>query len=105
MFVPMRSFGSTIGLPFLSQTEDKQLSFRAGKNGIKRLYGSEVRATRDTILPYAKRDRRSATPTQVIPLTDYGYWSQVRGSDITSITPQVLLADLRHLSVSVLPAL
>jgi hypothetical protein len=56
MFVPMRSFGSTIGLPFLSQTEDKQLSFRAGKNGIKRLYGSEVRATRDTILPYAKRD-------------------------------------------------
>lgn len=48
-----KSLPSVIGLPFLSSTEDAQLKFRSGDNGIKRLYSDEV-----------------------VPLSDFGYWAQ-----------------------------
>lgn len=44
-----KAIPQAIGLPFLSSQEDAQLKFRSGDNGIKRLYGAEVR--RDTRLP------------------------------------------------------
>ncbi|KAL7421522.1 hypothetical protein Q5752_003291 [Cryptotrichosporon argae] len=49
----LKSLPQAIGLPFLSTHEDAQVAFRAGDNGIKRLYGNEV-----------------------IPLSEESYWSQ-----------------------------
>lgn len=43
MFLPIKSLGSSIGLPFLSRQEDEQLAFRTGRGGVKRLSGQEVR--------------------------------------------------------------
>lgn len=48
-----KSIPSAIGLPFLSSSEDAQLKFRSGENGIKRLYSEDV-----------------------VPLSDFGYWAQ-----------------------------
>ncbi|EIW70902.1 hypothetical protein TREMEDRAFT_43442 [Tremella mesenterica DSM 1558] len=42
-----RSLPSAIGLPFLSSSEDAQLKFRSGDNGIKRLYSDEVISVND----------------------------------------------------------
>jgi hypothetical protein len=42
MFSPIKSIGSQIGLPFLSQDEDSRLNFKSGKDGIKRLASKEV---------------------------------------------------------------
>lgn len=42
MFLPIKSFGSTIGLPFLSANEDNQLRFRTGATGVKRLASGQV---------------------------------------------------------------
>ena len=42
MFLPIKSFGSTIGLPFLSANEDNQLRFRTGATGVKRLASAQV---------------------------------------------------------------
>ncbi|KAJ9091998.1 hypothetical protein QFC19_008866 [Naganishia cerealis] len=53
MFLPIKSLGSTIGLPFLSANEDNQLQFRTGQNGVKRLAFAEV-----------------------IPKDDFSYWQQ-----------------------------
>ncbi|KGB74694.2 hypothetical protein CNBG_0532 [Cryptococcus deuterogattii R265] len=47
------SLPQAIGLPFLSETEDAQLKFKTGPNGVKRLSGPEV-----------------------IPRTDVTYWAQ-----------------------------
>lgn len=47
------SLPQAIGLPFLSATEDAQLKFKTGPNGVKRLSGAEV-----------------------IPRTDVAYWAQ-----------------------------
>ena len=37
-----KSLPQAIGLPFLSTTEDAQLKFKSGDNGVKRLAGDEV---------------------------------------------------------------
>ena len=37
-----RTFPQAIGLPFLSSTEDAQLKFKSGDNGIKRLSLDDV---------------------------------------------------------------
>ncbi|KAJ9094420.1 hypothetical protein QFC21_005959 [Naganishia friedmannii] len=42
MFLPIKSLGSTIGLPFLSANEDNQLLFRTGQNGVKRLAAQDI---------------------------------------------------------------
>lgn len=47
------SLPQAIGLPFLSETEDAQLKFKTGPNGVKRLSGAEV-----------------------IPRSDVAYWAQ-----------------------------
>lgn len=78
MFMPMKSLGSSIGLPFLSQTEDKQLLFRVGKDGVKRLSGSEVRTGLALKVRIAGARADAAHATQVIPQDDYAYWAQVR---------------------------
>jgi hypothetical protein len=38
----LKSFPQAIGLPFLSPTEDAQLQFKVGDNGMKRLSGADV---------------------------------------------------------------
>ncbi|KAJ9104377.1 hypothetical protein QFC20_004513 [Naganishia adeliensis] len=53
MFLPIKTFGSTIGLPFLSANEDNQLRFRTGSTGVKRLAAA-----------------------QAIPESDIQYWQQ-----------------------------
>lgn len=53
MFLPIKSFGSTIGLPFLSANEDNQLRFRTGTTGVKRLASAEVSVYGDEGYRYA----------------------------------------------------
>lgn len=45
-----KSFPQAIGLPFLSPTEDAQLQFKIGENGLKRLSGEDVSSAAQFIL-------------------------------------------------------
>ncbi|GHJ86806.1 hypothetical protein NliqN6_3208 [Naganishia liquefaciens] len=75
MFLPIKSFGSTIGLPFLSANEDAQLRFRTGSTGVKRLASVEA-----------------------IPASDVNYWHQYwtlfdSPADVYSL---ITTQDVRH---------
>lgn len=59
-----KSLPQAIGLPFLSSSEDAQIAFKAGDNGLKRLSGSDVSS------------QISTADGKVIPLSEDQYWSQ-----------------------------
>jgi hypothetical protein len=101
----MKSIGSQIGLPFLSQDEDARLQFRSGKNGIKRLAMREVNVIPRRRKVGASRERRRFSLLvglwyllvgQAIPVHDAGYWSQVGRQQVH--TPS-FLQPAHHLSV------
>ena len=76
----LKSLPQAIGLPFLSTQEDAQLRFRSGDNGIKRLYGDDVRICAGNST-YCSTSRvhlalEDLLIRQVIPLSDIEYWSQ-----------------------------